>query len=69
MPAREPDSLRIIDTSAMPTVTATNTNALAIMVAEKGPAIIRDAARQRLEAWRSKGGRRQAVEFARRRLS
>jgi len=56
LPARGLDSLRIIDTSVMPTVTATNTNALAIMFAAKGPAIIRDAARQRLEARRSKGG-------------
>jgi choline dehydrogenase len=44
------DGLRVIDASVMPAVTSTNTSTRTIMIAEKGAAMIKGAARQKLVA-------------------
>jgi choline dehydrogenase len=44
------EGLRLIDVPVMPAFTSTNTKAPTIMIAEKGPTMIKAATQQRLAA-------------------
>jgi len=44
------DGLRVIDASVMPTMTSANTNAAAVMIGEKGAALVLGAQQPRLAA-------------------
>jgi choline dehydrogenase len=47
------ERLRVIDASVMPRVVSTNTNAAAIMIGEKGAALVREDAGGRTSAARA----------------
>ena len=50
LPVYDIDALQVIAATVMPAVKSTTTNALTVMIAEKGVAIIKGAARQTLAA-------------------
>ena len=52
------DGLRVIDASVMPRMVSTNTNAAAIMIGEKGAALVLEDARRRSASARARAARR-----------